>query len=179
LILDAEFRTFVQDDLSISDYCRCLKGMADALGDLSEAVLDRTLVLTALRGLNGWFSHMASLLKRQCPFPTFVEVRNDLQLEEIEMATKPGSSASTLVATIAAAGRAARAPVPKAPANPQGPPSSKNNNQNRRNYNNTNNWRNNNNGLPTASNPWNDTMQIWVDAAIARPGLLGMRPDSP
>jgi hypothetical protein len=104
--------------------------MADALGDLSKVVLDRSLVLTVLRGLNDRFSHMASLLKQQCPFSTFVEVRNDLQLKEIEMATKLGSSASALVATTAATGRAARAPIPKVSANPQGPPSSKNNNRN-------------------------------------------------
>jgi hypothetical protein len=190
LILDAEFCTFIQGDLSISDYCRRLKGMANALGDLGEAVLGRTLVLTTLRGLNGRFSHMVSLLKWQSPFSIFVEVCNDLQLEEIEMATKPGSSASALVATTAAAGQAAptgstsssvpHAPVPKASTNPQGPPFSKKNNKNRRTYNNNNNWHNNNNnGLPTASNPWNDTMQIWVSAAAAHPGLLGMHPGSP
>jgi hypothetical protein len=60
MILNAEFCTFVQGDLSISEYCRRLKGMTDALGDLGKVVLDRTLVLTALRGLNGRFSHMAA-----------------------------------------------------------------------------------------------------------------------
>jgi hypothetical protein len=64
LILDVEFRTFVQGDLTISDCCRRLKGMVDALGDLGEAIFDRTLMLAALHGLNSKFSHMASLLKR-------------------------------------------------------------------------------------------------------------------
>jgi hypothetical protein len=105
------------------------------------------------------------------------------------MATKPGSSASALVATTAVTGRAAptvgtsssapRSPIPKASVNLQGPPSSKNNNQNQRNYYNSNKWRNNNNGLPTVTNPWNDTMQIWASAAATRPGLLGMHPGSP
>jgi hypothetical protein len=62
MILDAELRTFVQGKFSISDYCHCLKAMTDALGDLGEAVLDRTLVLAVLRGLNGRFAHMVSLL---------------------------------------------------------------------------------------------------------------------
>jgi hypothetical protein len=106
MILDAELRTFVQGKFSISDYCHCLKAMTDALGDLGEAVLDRTLVLAVLRGLNGRFAHMVSLLKRQRPFPTFMKVRNDMQLEEIEMAVWPGSSASVLVATTAATGHA-------------------------------------------------------------------------
>jgi hypothetical protein len=86
MILDDEFHTFVQGELSISDYCCHLKAMADALGDLGEAILNCTLLLAMLRGLNGWFAHMASLLKRQQPFPTSTEVHNDLQLEEIEMA---------------------------------------------------------------------------------------------
>lgn len=38
LLLNARFRTFIQGDLSITDYCRCLKAMADALGDLIEHV---------------------------------------------------------------------------------------------------------------------------------------------
>jgi hypothetical protein len=65
LILNTKFHTFVQGELSISDYCCRLNGMADALGDLGEVILDRTLVLVVLHGLNGLFSHMSSLLKRQ------------------------------------------------------------------------------------------------------------------
>jgi hypothetical protein len=49
MILDAEFRTFVQGELSISDYYRHLKAMADALGDLGEVVIDCTLILVVLR----------------------------------------------------------------------------------------------------------------------------------
>ncbi|KAL6624613.1 hypothetical protein ACP70R_031934 [Stipagrostis hirtigluma subsp. patula] len=37
LHLDAEFRVFVQGDLSVRDYCRKMRGMADALGDLGES----------------------------------------------------------------------------------------------------------------------------------------------
>lgn len=69
LYLDAEFRNFVQGDLSTSDYCRKLKSMADALGDLGEPVLDRTLVLAVLRGLNDKFSHLAALIRRSKPLP--------------------------------------------------------------------------------------------------------------
>jgi hypothetical protein len=86
MILDTEFHTFVQGEFSVSDYCCHLKAMADALGDLGKAVINRTLLLAMLRGLNGRFAHMASFLKRQQPFPTSTEVHNDLQLEEIEMA---------------------------------------------------------------------------------------------
>lgn len=39
MILDTEFRTFIQGDLSISDYCRKLKTMADQLGSLGNPSL--------------------------------------------------------------------------------------------------------------------------------------------
>jgi hypothetical protein len=53
MILDAEFHTFVQGNLFVSDYCRRLKAMVDALDDLGKVILDRTLVLVVLRSLNG------------------------------------------------------------------------------------------------------------------------------
>jgi hypothetical protein len=52
LHLDAAFRTFVQCDLSINEYCRKFKAMADGLADLGTPVEDRILVLNILRGLN-------------------------------------------------------------------------------------------------------------------------------
>lgn len=110
MILDIEFRTFVQGNVSISDYCSRLKNMADALGDLGEVVPERTLVLAVLRSLNERFSHMAIFLKRQKPLPSFAEVRNDLQLEEIEKAAKPGSAALALVVTTATVGHTLSAP---------------------------------------------------------------------
>jgi hypothetical protein len=82
MILDAQFCNFAQDDLNITDYCRRLKGMADALGDLGEPVLDRTLVLSLLRGLNERFGYIAALLKRQKPFPSFIDARNELLLKK-------------------------------------------------------------------------------------------------
>jgi uncharacterized membrane protein YgcG len=88
LLLDAEFRTFVQGGLSISDYCHRLKSMDDQLADLGEPVRDRTLVLNVIRGLNDRFSYLGALIQRQRPFPTFVEVKSDLRLAEINMAAK-------------------------------------------------------------------------------------------
>ncbi|XP_066323883.1 uncharacterized protein [Miscanthus floridulus] len=99
LLLDAEFRTFVQGDLSIDDYCRRLKAMADQLADLGEPVRDRTLVLNVLRGLNDRFAHLAALIQRQRPFPTFIEVRSDLRLAEITMKAKQGAPAQALAAS--------------------------------------------------------------------------------
>eukprot|EP00267_Zea_mays_P021679 XP_008645812.1 uncharacterized protein LOC103627296 [Zea mays] len=101
LHLDAAFRTFVQGDLSVSAYCRQMKTMADSLGDLGCPVEDRILVLNVLRGLGDRYTHLRSLLMRQRPFPTFLQVRDDLALEEITLGAQaasisgPGSSSSS------------------------------------------------------------------------------------
>ena len=99
LYLDAEFRAFVQGDLPICDYCRKMKGMADALGDLGEVITDCTLVLNVLRGLNAKYDHMKALLKRTRPFPTFSEVRNDLQLEELTLDPPASQPPTALLAS--------------------------------------------------------------------------------
>ena len=83
LLLDAQFRGFKQGDLSISDYCRRLKTMADQLGNLGEPVSDRTLVLNLVRGLNAKYTAIGRHIRRGRPFPTFLEAKNDLLLEEI------------------------------------------------------------------------------------------------
>jgi uncharacterized membrane protein YgcG len=104
LRLDATFRTFVQGDLSVSEYCRKMKTMADSLGDLGCTVEDRNLVLNVLRGLSDRYTHLRSLLMRQRPFPTFLQVRDDLALEEITLGAQatlisgPGSSSTALAA---------------------------------------------------------------------------------
>lgn len=96
LHLDATLRTFNQGDLDITMYCRKLKGMADALRDLGEPVIDRTLVLNLLRGLNGCFEAIGLHLRRGHPFPTFLQAPNDLLLQEINMAAStPASSLHT------------------------------------------------------------------------------------
>ncbi|XP_066313450.1 uncharacterized protein, partial [Miscanthus floridulus] len=91
LRLDASFRTFVQGDLSVGEYCRKMKTMADSLGDLGWAVEDRILVLNVLRGLNERYSHLRTWITRQRPFPTFLQVRDDLVMEELTQGITPGS----------------------------------------------------------------------------------------
>lgn len=62
MILDAEFRTVVQGDLGVTEYCRRLKIMIDQLPDLGKPVRDRTLVLNVLYGLNERFAHLVDLI---------------------------------------------------------------------------------------------------------------------
>jgi hypothetical protein len=101
LRLDATFLTFVQGDLSVGEYCRKMKAVADSLGDLGCPVEDRMLVLNILCGLSDRYTHLWSLIMRQRPFPTFLQVRDDLALEEITLGAQaaslfgPGSSSSS------------------------------------------------------------------------------------
>ena len=159
LQLDAVFRLFEQGDLSITDYCRRMKSMADDLGDLGEVIQDRTLVLNVLRGLNERYSHMVALLKRSRPFPTFDEVRNDLLLEELTInSTRASSTSSTaLVASAAKPSASAPASQPSSststkPANPSG--NSKNKNRRKNGNKGSTPW-------PSFYNPWTGTITMW------------------
>ncbi|TVU03494.1 hypothetical protein EJB05_50968, partial [Eragrostis curvula] len=95
LLLDAELRTFVQGDLSVAEYCRKMKSMADALGDLGHIVPDGTLVLNVLRGLNEKYATFASIARRQRPFPDFSDLRADLEVEEMTLLGKLSSTTSS------------------------------------------------------------------------------------
>jgi hypothetical protein len=55
MLLEAEFHTLYQGALSVDEYCRKMKSMADALAKLGEPILDRTLMLNVLRRLNERF----------------------------------------------------------------------------------------------------------------------------
>jgi hypothetical protein len=83
-----------------------MKTMAGSLGDLGCPVEDRNLVLNVLRGLSDCYTHLRSLLMRQRPFPTFLQVRDDLALEEITLGARAtlisGSGSSSSLTTLAA-----------------------------------------------------------------------------
>jgi hypothetical protein len=85
LHLDAIFHNFVQGDLSVFEYYRKFKAMADGLADLGSPVEDRILVLSILWGLNQRFEHVGSIIQRYSLFPNFLKVRDDPLPEEIHM----------------------------------------------------------------------------------------------
>jgi hypothetical protein len=85
LHLDAVIHTFVQGDLSVNEYCRKFKAMADGLVDLGAPVEDRILVLNILWGLNQCLEHVSSIIRCYSPFSNFLKVRGDLLLEKIHM----------------------------------------------------------------------------------------------
>ncbi|XP_066365067.1 uncharacterized protein [Miscanthus floridulus] len=99
LLLDAKLRNFVQGDLSITDYCKELKRMADTLGDLGEVVTDHTLVLNLIRGLNEHFKTVGMHLRRGRPFPMFLDMKADLLLVELMIENTSSSQLTTLTAS--------------------------------------------------------------------------------
>ncbi|KAL6652865.1 hypothetical protein ACP70R_011790 [Stipagrostis hirtigluma subsp. patula] len=124
LHLNAELRIFVQGDLSVSDYCRKMKSMADSLINLDKNVHDRTLVINILRGLNEKFDVTKAFFKRARPFLTFQQVRDELLLEELTMPKQPPSAASALFANAPKGSGAPLAPASAAPGPPAGGSSS-------------------------------------------------------
>ena len=98
LYLDAEIHGFSQSDLSITDNCRRLQRMATDLGTLGEVVSDRTLILNLIRGLNERFANIGLHLRRNHPFPSFLEAKEALHLEELTFAHQAATPTS-LVAT--------------------------------------------------------------------------------
>jgi hypothetical protein len=101
LQLDVRFRTFEQGDLAVGEYCRTMKAMVDSLGDLGWPVEDRALVLQILRGVSDRYAHIRSLIVRQRPFPTYLQVRDDLLTEEITLGGLGGFSSAGSLSTAA------------------------------------------------------------------------------
>jgi hypothetical protein len=99
LHIDAQFRQFSQGELTVGEYCRQMKDLADSLRDLGEPVADRTLVLNLLCGLSPRYGHLNALIKRTVPFPTFHAVRNELLLEELTMTHEAPTPAPALYST--------------------------------------------------------------------------------
>ena len=79
-----------------------MMGIADALHDLGDPVSDRVLVLNVLRSLSSIYDHLKTWITCQKPFPSFLQVRDDLALEEITRGLAHGLSSPTLTALVAA-----------------------------------------------------------------------------
>jgi hypothetical protein len=71
-----EFHSLFQGDMSIGEYCGCLKCIADMLYDCGAAVSDPALVINTLRGLNNKFT--ITVLSTMTPPPTFLYTKSYL-----------------------------------------------------------------------------------------------------
>ncbi|XP_039804841.1 uncharacterized protein LOC120669087 [Panicum virgatum] len=122
LYTDQEFRSFSQDDLPVAEYCRRYKKLDEDLRDLGEPVSDRTLVLNIVRGHNERFLALGLHLRRTNPLPSFLQVRDDLALEELTMAkAAPAAALTALSGTGGPGGSKPPTPSTAAPRPPQQP----------------------------------------------------------
>jgi hypothetical protein len=83
VLLEAEFHSVVQGDLSIYDYCAKLKKLADSLRDVGHPDSEPSQVLNLLRGLNKKFRHVKPVLTSKTH--TFMSARSYLLLEELQL----------------------------------------------------------------------------------------------
>lgn len=94
--------------------------MAPDLANLGEVITDRTFVLNVLCSLNERYRDIGIHLRRAHRFPSFTSVRNELLLEEINMAHQPVAPLIALIAAGSSAhqpaaprGRGSHPPAPK------------------------------------------------------------------
>ena len=80
--LESEFRSLMQGDLSVTEYCSQLKVLAGKLADVGHPIREDNQVVNMLRGLNPKLRHMISSINGQDPLPSFRKVRSQLLLEE-------------------------------------------------------------------------------------------------
>lgn len=86
LQLENELRTIVIGDLSIHDYCTKLKTLSDLLANLDSPVSDKSLVMHLLNGLSEKYDNIINVIKHRVPFPSFLETRSMLSMEEDRLA---------------------------------------------------------------------------------------------
>lgn len=79
--------TLEQGDSPVLAYFGQLKEYADQLRDLGEPLTDRQLVMQMFRGLDERFHVYILILSGRTPFPSFLECRAFLSLEEKGKAT--------------------------------------------------------------------------------------------
>ncbi|KAI3792415.1 hypothetical protein L2E82_06292 [Cichorium intybus] len=83
--LDDELRNIVIGDSTIMEYCTRLKSISDLLANIGAPVPERNLVIYALNGLSPKYAHIVTTIRHQKPFPSFLEMRSMLTLEERSM----------------------------------------------------------------------------------------------
>ncbi|KAK1679817.1 hypothetical protein QYE76_040665 [Lolium multiflorum] len=69
--------------MTVADYCRKQKVLADKLNALGTTITDKRLIQNMVRGLGSRLTYMCTLTLKQHPLPLFLEVRSSLLLEEL------------------------------------------------------------------------------------------------
>ncbi|KAK1683599.1 hypothetical protein QYE76_044447 [Lolium multiflorum] len=114
--LGQKFRNIEQGDKSVTAYCLEQKTAADGLADVNAPVSDDALVWNTIKGLNDHYKDIGNLAPLLTPFPTFMQFRNMLLLQELKPSSMRSSSPSVYYATPPAGGpRGGPAPPPPQP----------------------------------------------------------------
>ena len=74
-----------QGSMTVTDYCRRQKVLADELNALGTPISDKRLVQNTLRGLCSRLAYMRTLTLKQRPLPSFLDVHSSLLLEELTL----------------------------------------------------------------------------------------------
>jgi hypothetical protein len=102
--IEQEFHGLQQGSMTVTDYCRKQKVLADELNALGTTIIDKRLVQNTLRGLGSKLAHMRTLTLKQRPLPPFLKVCSSLLLEELTLQQSESSSAPSPPSAIVARG---------------------------------------------------------------------------
>jgi hypothetical protein len=190
---NAEFRTFLQGDLSVLVYCTRMKAMADQLGDLGSPITNADLVQNIIRGLNPRLHHYIPHLTLRRRLPSFHKARSMLQMEQHRLAESAKLQAAS--ALIALAQHGVRPPPPvygttsgSSPGTNTRSSTTSSPSKKKRKKHTTSSGsssmtpRGASSSVPTGFSPninsWTGVVQAWSFLAVPRPtaGLLGARP---
>jgi hypothetical protein len=176
--LAEEFRNVKQGDLSVGDYLNRQKAAADALAEVGAPVSDSDLVTNVIKGLDERFDSVTDIAPLLTPFPTFLNFRKMLLLQEMKVARRAANtSASAFVAKV---------PAPPPPAGGSPPPSMSGGQQWGANPHHGGYDKNKGKNkvykpaaappTPTPYNPWTGAIQMWPMPQPVSHGILGPRP---
>ena len=100
--LDQEFHGLQQGSMTVADYCRKQKILADELNASSTTITDKCLVQNTLCGLRSGLAYIRTLTLEHHPLPSFLDMRSSLPPEEL--ALKPSESSSSTPTTFTTRG---------------------------------------------------------------------------
>uniref|UniRef100_A0ACD5TJ87 Uncharacterized protein n=1 Tax=Avena sativa TaxID=4498 RepID=A0ACD5TJ87_AVESA len=108
--LNTQLHDMPHGDLSIDEYCRRLKHIADQLEEEDAPISDRALTMKMIDGLGEKFELQAEILTNMTSYPTFAQAQSRLQLAERKMARKARAGSAQALAVHTSGGRGASRP---------------------------------------------------------------------
>jgi hypothetical protein len=99
VVLEQEFHSLSQGDLSIDAYAQQMKRTADALREVGHTVSPAQLVLNLLRGLDSRFANTADIISNTSLLPTFKSATNMLRVKELRLGTAHKEASSSALVT--------------------------------------------------------------------------------